>query len=382
MVYLATVDLSIRFLLLDQLVHLRQVGCEVQAACAAGPWVDDIRAAGIELYHVPLRREISPLADLVALVRLVRLFRRLRPDIVHTHTPKANLVGRLAARLTRVPLVAATEHGFYFYGMTGAARWFWVMLARLGAAWSDVVFLYNREDVETACREGIVRPDRTVYVPGGLGVDLARFAPDQDPAAARRALGLPREAPTVGIVGRLTWEKGYREFLRAAAQVRQAVPDCRFLAVGPADRQEDRDFRSFVMSLGLDDVVTFTGMRTDMPQVYAAMDVMCLPSYREGLPVVLMEAAAMGLPTVATDIRGCRDVVVDGVTGLLVPPRDHQAVAEALIRLLTDPARARAMGAAARKRAEEVFDQRLVFAQVEGEYQRRLAAKGKPWPGR
>jgi glycosyltransferase involved in cell wall biosynthesis len=375
-VYVTTVDLTIRFLLLDQLRHLRQAGYQVSAVCAPGAWTEEIRAAGIGVYPVDLRRRISPLADLAALVALVRRFRAVRPALVHTHTPKANLLGRLAARLAGVPVVVATEHGFYFYGMTGPRRRFWVWLARLGARWSDAVLLINQEDVETAHREGICRPGQSVYLPGGVGVDVDRYAGGADAHAARTALGLPADAVVAGMVGRLTYEKGYSDFFRAAVIVRQALPQARFLVVGPADRQEEAEFRRLVDSLGLTGAVTFTGMRTDLPRVYPAMDVVCLPSYREGLPVALLEAAAMGLPCVASDIRGCRDVVQDGVTGLLTAPGDAESLAAAILALLQDPERRQRMGQAARQRAERVFDQRLVFAQVEDEYRRLLSAKG------
>jgi glycosyltransferase involved in cell wall biosynthesis len=375
-VYVTTVDLTVRFLLLDQLRHLRQAGYQVSAVCAQGPWTEEIRAAGIPVHSADLRRQISPLADLAALAALVRLFRAVRPHLVHTHTPKANLLGRLAARLAGVPVVVGTEHGFYFYGMTGLRRRFWVWLARLGARWSDAVFLINAEDVDTARREGICRLGQSVYVPGGVGVDVGRYAPGADAAPARASLGLPADAPVAGMVGRLTYEKGYDDFFRAAVIVRQALPEARFLVVGPTDRQEEAEFRRLVDSLGLANAVTFAGMRTDLPRVYPAMDLVCLPSHREGLPVTLMEAAAMGLPCVASDIRGCRDVVEDGVTGLLTAPGDSASLAVAILALLGNPARRRQMGQAARQRAETVFDQRLVFAQVEGEYRRLLTAKG------
>jgi glycosyltransferase involved in cell wall biosynthesis len=375
-IYVTTVDSTVRFLLLDQMRHLQQTGYQVSAVCAPGPWTEEISAAGIAVNPVDLRRRISPLADLAALAALVRHFRAVRPHLVHTHTPKANLLGRLAARLAGVPVVVATEHGFYFYGMNGFRRRFWAWLAWLGARWSDRIFLINAEDMETARREGICRPGQSIHLAGGVGVDLDRFVPDSSVAAARAALSLPVDALVVGMVGRLTFEKGYDDFFRAAVTVHQALPQARFLVVGPADSQEEAEFRHLVESLGLAAVVTFAGMRTDMPAIYPAMDLVCLPSRREGLPVVLMEAAAMGLPSVASDIRGCRDVLDDGVTGLLTPPDDAKSLAAAILALLADPKRRQRMGQAARRRAEAMFDQRLVFARVESEYRRLLAAKG------
>ena len=255
-VYVTTVDLTIRLLLLDQLRHLRQAGYQVSAVCARGPWTDEIRATGIPVHSVDLRRQVSPLADLVALVALVQRFRAVRPGLVHTHTPKANLLGRLAARLAGVPVVVGTEHGFYFYGMTGLRRRFCVWLSRLGARRSDAVFLVNAEDMDTARRESICRPGQAVLLTGGVGVDLNRFVPDPEASHARAAVGLPPDAPVVGMVGRLTYEKGYGDFFRAAVTVRQALPEARFLVAGPADRQEEAEFRRLVASLGLADAVT------------------------------------------------------------------------------------------------------------------------------
>jgi glycosyltransferase involved in cell wall biosynthesis len=381
LVHVTTVDLTVRFLLLGNLLHLQRAGCEVSAVCAEGPWTAQVRAAGVPVYHADLRRNLSPLADLGALVALVRLFRRLRPHLVHTHTPKANLLGRLAARAAGVPVVVATEHGFFFYGLNGPSRAFWMALARLGAALSDLVFVINQEDLATA-RSGAVGPaGRYELLAGGVGVDLERFKPASPElrANARAGLDLPPNVPVAGIVGRLDPSKGQADFLAAAARVRSRLPASRFLVVGPSDRHGREAYEAQAAALGLSGAVTFAGMRTDMPAIYAAMDLVCLPSRREGLPVVLLEAAAMGLPAVASDIRGCRDVVVHEETGLLTPPGDIDALAGALGRIMVDPALAASMGVAARCRAETLFDQRQVWADLNAEYRRLLNARGVPW---
>jgi len=375
-VYVTTVDSSLRFLFLPQLAYLQRLGYRVSAVCAESGWSAEIRAAGIEVHHAALRRNVSPLADLAALAQLTAYYHQVRPHIVHTHTPKANLLGRLAARWSGVPIILGTEHGFYFYGMSGWRRAFYVALARLGASCSDAVFLINREDVATALASGICRSEQIIFQEGGVGVDLDRYSPGADTLAAKTALGIPAQAPVVGMVGRLAPEKGHADYFRAAVLVRKHLPQARFLVVGPAEPQCVAELRALAASLGLEEAVVFTGERVDLPPVYAAMDVVCLPSHREGLPGVLMEAAAMAKPVVATNIRGCRDVVTDGVTGLLVPPHDPEALARALLQVLRDADLARRMGQAARVRAETVYDQRRVFAQVEGEYRRRLQQKG------
>jgi glycosyltransferase involved in cell wall biosynthesis len=380
-VYVTTVDLTVRFLLLDQMRHLQQAGYQVSAVCAPGPWTEEIRAAGIAVRHVDLRRGISPVADLAALVDLVRHFRAVRPHLVHTHTPKANLLGRLAARLAGVPVVVATEHGI-FYGAGRLSRGFWMGVTRFGAALSDTVFVMNQDDLRTARSGEVGSPEKYALLTGGLGVDLQRFVPpsSQSRLAARAAIGLPPEAPIVGMVGfpRMDESKGHSEFLAAAGRVQSSLPSTRFLVAGTDQRRGEEIARS--LSPELSAAVTFAGVRTDMPAVYAAMDVLCLPSRREGLPVVLMEAAAMGLPCVASDIRGCRDVIAQGETGLLAPPGDVEALAGAISRILTDRDLAASMSAAARRRAEALFDRQRMWAQMDAEYRRLLSARGIPCP--
>ena len=375
--YVTTVDLTIRFLLLNCLHYLQRQSYQVFAICTPGSWAHDIKASGIRLLSVNMSRRVDPASDLVTFLRLISLFRRERPHLVHTHTPKANLLGRLAARLAGVSLVCGTEHGFYFYNLVGWRRRFHVTWARIGAACSDRVFLVNQEDVETARREGIVPPGKLRYLKGGTGVDLQRFRPQPGLGTeTRRELGIDSQTPVIGIVARLVPEKGHREFLHMARCVKNRMPQACFLIVGDGQLATQGEFEELADWLGLSESTHFLVRRLDMPQLYAAMDVVVLPSYREGLPTVLMEAAAMGRPVVATDIRGCHDVVVDGETGLLVPVGDVEALTTAVLRLLRDGGLGQRMGAAARGRAEERFDERKVFQQVEAEYRALFASQG------
>jgi glycosyltransferase involved in cell wall biosynthesis len=368
--------MTIRFLLRDCLRYLDDKGYEVAAVCSPGSWLDEVGGEGIPAYAVPMNRHVSPLADLQALTALAALFRRQHFDIVHTHTPKANLLGRLAAYLSGVPVICGTEHGFYFYGMSGLRRRFHRFWSECGTWCSDVTFLVNQEDLETARRERIVSPHKVRFLEGGTGVDLDRFRARGSRAEARKNLGFWNDTPVVGIVARLTREKGYPEFLQAAAVVREQCPSTRFLSIGPSDAADLGEFRELASQLGISRAVEFLGMRVDVPTLYEAMDIVVLPSHREGMPTTLMEAAAMGRPVVATDIRGCRDVVSHGETGLLVPPRNPKALATAITSLLSDPERRRTMGLAARRRAERLFDQRKVFSQVEAVYRQLLEQKG------
>jgi glycosyltransferase involved in cell wall biosynthesis len=307
---------------------------------------------------------------------LVGLFRRQRFDVVHTHTPKANLLGRLAACVSGVPVVCGTEHGFYFSHMSGPRRRFHRFWSRCGARCSDVTFLVNEEDMETAVREQVAPPHKLRFLQGGTGVDLDRYTSRGSRANTRRSLGIGSHCPVVGMVARLTHEKGYLEFLQAAALVLRRYPDAQFLSIGPEDAARGGELRAVASQLGISHAMHFLGVRLDMPDLYEAMDIVALPSHREGMPTTLMEAAAMQRPVVATDIRGCRDVVREPDTGLLVPLGSPEALGSALTELLSDPDRRRRMGKAARRRAELVFDQRRVFSQLESVYLQLSHEKG------
>jgi glycosyltransferase involved in cell wall biosynthesis len=194
-------------------------------------------------------------------------------------------------------------------------------------------------------------------------------------------VGLPNEAKVVGFVGRLVQEKGLLDLFAAARIVREQVPEVRFLFVGPVDTHKpDALTPDTAQEYGIGDVCYFLGMRQGMPELYALMDVFVLPSHREGFPRAPMEASAMKVPCVVTDIRGCREVVEHGQNGLLVALGDVQALAEAIIELLTDWEKARRMGEEGRRMALERFDERLVFEKVKAEYARLLQERGLPAP--
>jgi glycosyltransferase involved in cell wall biosynthesis len=378
--HVAAADMTLRYLLLNQLRSIERAGYDVAGVSAPGPDVPALEAAGVRHIPVPLTRRFSLLGDLAALWRLWRVLRRERFTIVHTHTPKGGLLGQYAALLARVPVRVHTIHGLYFPGhMKPQHRWAYVLLERLTMRFSHLNLSQNAEDIAVAVAERVCAPDRIELL--GNGIDLARFDPaTQTPArraATRAALGLSAEHKVVGMVARFVAEKGYRELLRAAQLLRRTAPQVRFIFVGPVEAAKgDALDPRIVDQLGLADVVQFLGQRVDMPDLYGAMDVLALPSYREGFPRAPMEAAAMGVPAVVTAIRGCRETVADGVTGYHVPPRDADALASSLLDLLTDDAKRLAFGRAAREKALAEFDERVVFARVEKAYETLLARHG------
>ena len=378
LVHLATTDMSLALLLGPQLRAFADAGMEVIGASAPGPYTGELAAWGIR--HEPVQhatRSNSVGDDVQALTELVRMFRRLRPDIVHTHNPKPGVYGRLAARLAGVPVVVNTVHGLYATpdGPAPAPN------ARLRAGTRRLGVLASR-----------ARPERggpgDAGPPSGAGPQ-ARSAgqrggprPLQAPArarpTARRSMAVADGKVLVGLVGRLVWEKGFAELFEAARRLRHTHPEVAIVVVGPRDPAKsnalsEEDVRA------AEDIgnVSFLGERLDVEDLYPGMDLFVLPSYREGFPRSAMEASACGVPVVATDIRGCRQVVDHGATGLLVPVRDAAALADALGILARDPARRRTMSEAAVTRARAEFDDRRVIGITLDVYQ-RLLARGRP----
>jgi glycosyltransferase involved in cell wall biosynthesis len=374
--HVTTVDLSLRYLLLNQLQRIRDEGYEVYGISADGPDVAAVEAEGIPHFAVPMTRRFTPLADLRAVWALTQLMRRERFDVVHTHTPKAGLLGQLAARLSGVPIVVNTLHGFYFHDdMKPLPRRFYIWMERVAAKCSDTILSQNREDIATAVAEGIAPPELLKWL--GNGIDVRRFdrrrLSTDTLDALRKEICLDPRAPVVGFVGRLVEEKGILDLLEAAKTVATEIPDVQFLIIGPYDQEKPDALTPDVAErYGVSERCRFVGMRHDMPELYALMDVLVLPSYREGFPRAPMEASSMGVPAVVTDIRGCREAVEHGVNGLLFPVGDSNALASALLALLRDGARRTDMGAAGRRMAEDHFDEQMVFDRVLSEYERLL----------
>lgn len=381
-VHLATVDSSIRYLLLDQLRYLAACGHDVHAICAPGPNLPVIESSGVRVHPVDLTRRLTPRRDLRTLWSIVATLRSVKADVVHTHTPKASLLGQYAALIAGVPYRVHTIHGLYLpAGVAGMRRRAFLGLERLTMAPAHAVLSQSAEDVSTCRRYSLCPRARLRYL--GNGIDVEKFVPPspEQRAQARASLGIPEDHQVVGMVGRLVREKGVLEFFAAARQVATRLPKTIFLVIGPTDTaKDDAVLESDVRAAGLDGRTRFLGQRDDLPTLYWAMDVLVQPSYREGFPRVPMEASASGIPVIATDIRGCREAVHDGVNGRLVPVRDAGALAEATSLLLSDAGTRGALGRAGREVALRDFDQRSVFARVQETYaalsagRRRIAA--------
>lgn len=328
------------------------------------------RESGVEIVHVKtLQREVSALSDLRALASLFALVRRTRPDIVHTHTSKAGFIGRAAAWLARAPAIVHTPHGHIFHSYYGALRTrFFMSLERLAARCSDRITTLTDLGARDHGEFGIAPPEKFVTIPPGI--DLTRF---QDGStrrpAARTKLGLQPADLLVGWVGRLAPIKDCATFIRACSHVVTKRPHVKFIVAGDGELQAALEEQATQLELP----VQFLGNRSDVPDLMAAMDIFVLSSTNEGFGRVLVEAMASGPAIVATAVGGVPEVVEHGRSGLLVPPADPVAMAQAVTRLLDDVDLRAAFRRQGQQRARLFAIERTVEAidQLYGELRRR-----------
>jgi len=358
------VDFTLYHFLAPLIRALGQRGHEVVAACADGPLAGRLRSEGFRIEAIPFSRRMLALpSHWRALRELQALIERERFDLVHVHTPVAALLGRIAAWRARCPRIVYTAHGFYFHEhMPAWRRWFWIALEWLAGRVTDTLLTQAEEDAQTARRLQLARGTIAAI---GNGVDPARFfaaaAGDSARHELRRRLQTPPDACVIVAVGRLVAEKGYLELFRAMAGV-----DGVLWVIGERlDSDHARDIGRALRDLRADPAlakrVRLLGRREDVAELLRAADIFTLPSHREGMPRSILEAMMTALPVVATDIRGSREEVLDGDTGILVPVKDFQALARALNRLVEDPSLRRAMGQAGHQRARALYDEVLVI---------------------
>ena len=328
---------------------------------------EDSRWEEIPSYPIDMARWITPVADMVSMSKLYRLFRKIRPNIVHAHTPKGGLLGVLAARLARVPIVIYGMRGLPFVTQSGWKRIILILTETLSCRAADRVITVSLATKEKAVAERLC-PVEKIVVPGNgssNGVDAEkRFNPKNLPvgtrADIRRRYQLPKDAVVLGFIGRLVRDKGIVELAEAWQNLRRQHSDLYLLLVGPIETQDPIPAET-LERLKKDLRVKFTGQVDDPVPYYAAMDILTLPTYREGFPNTPLEAAAMKLPVVLTAVDGCVEAVEDNYTGLLVPPKDSLALEEAIHKLLINPKMRQSMGKAGRQRVLEKFKPEIIW---------------------
>lgn len=352
-------------------------GGQVVALGGCGDGFDRrLREEGIDVRHVPVSRAgINPAADLHLLFVLIHMFRKMQPQIVHAFTVKPSVYATIAAAVAGVPVrvVTITGLGHAFTTAPRLVRFVVAFLYRTALSRADVVFFQNREDRDLFVARGLVDVHVT-RLTAGSGVDLARFAPQPLPSQGGKRPGFL-------MISRLLKEKGVREYLAAAERLKAKYPDVEFRLLGGTDSRNPSSLTGAeVDALRRSTSVEWIDEVDDVRPFIRDADVVLLPSYREGLPRSLLEAAAMGRALVATNVPGCRDVVQDQYNGLLVPVANVDSLAQAMERLIERPEDVAVFGGRARKRAEEQFDERVVIEQTLAAYAEVLNRKTQAKP--
>lgn len=346
----------------------------------SGSTEEQARATGVEFIDLPhLVRAIRPLDDLRGIWELWRLMRRGKYQIVHTHTSKGGLLGRIAARLAGVPVVVHTPHGHVFYGYYGRAltRLF-IWLERWAAGFTDRIVALTRREVAEYGTFGVAPEAKCAVIHSGI--DFAPFVREGRWREEIRAeLGIPADALVIGTVGRLTAIKGQADLVTAFARVRKRVEGTYLLLIG--EGEEHAALQTLARELGVDEGVLFSGWREDVHRVLRGMDIFALPSHNEGMGKALVEGMYAGLPAVATSVGGVPELVDSGRNGLLVEPGRPDQLAAALLELAEDEEKRKIWGTAAGERAA-AFSVESMVGKIEELYEELLEEKGIAFPER
>ena len=338
------------------------------------------RKGGVALHILPrLVRPIRPLNDLIALFQLYRFMKRGGYDVVHTHSSKAGILGRIAARMAGVEIVVHTLHGLVFHPYQ--ARWknaLYIRLKRIAAPLSDFIIAVSQKTIDGALAAGIGTPHQYVKIFSGMELDPFLEAGSRITVSeARRRLSIPEKAPVVGKIARLFPLKGHDAFLQAAARIAAEEPECRFLLVGDGILRRDLEEEARRLSIG--DRTIFAGLvpPEEVGPFIQAMDVVVHTSLREGIARVIPQAGAVGKPVVTYELDGAPEVVREGFSGFLVSPGDVEGIARRTLELLRDPSLRAEMGARGRAFAAEHYPAVRMVDAINAVYARARARKAE-----
>ncbi|MEX2220523.1 MAG: glycosyltransferase family 4 protein [Candidatus Rokuibacteriota bacterium] len=380
--HVTTVPVTLPFLA-GHVAHAKGKGFDVHALSSPGEALEQFaRGMQIDGHPVPMSRRITPLADLAALWRVVRVIRRVRPTIVDAHTPKGSLLAMIAATLCRVPVRIYHQHGLPLLTATGLRRRILRWTERTACRLAHQVICVSESLREVAIAEGLCPPGKIKVLEQGSidGIEAdGKFNPARDSTESaqvvRARYQIPQGALVMGFVGRIVRDKGLVELAQAWRVLREECPALHLLVAGPFESQDPIP-ADVEATLRGDPRIHLAGMVRDMPSIYRSLDLLVLPTYREGFPASLLEAAAMEVPVIATRIPGCVDAVRHGETGLLVPVRDVEALTAAIRIYVGDPTLRRQHGASGRDRARREFDPGMMREALFQEYLRLLGERG------
>jgi glycosyltransferase involved in cell wall biosynthesis len=373
---ITTVPISLKILLHGQLTFFKSQGFEVLAASADGREVADIRSEGIAHEVVPMTRKITPLRDLWSLARMVHLIRKFKPHIVHTHTPKAGLLGMMAAWICRVPVRMHTVAGLPLMEAQGLKKKLLLLTERITYYCATSVHP-NSVGLASFIEQTFPTTDLKVIGNGSSnGIDTTFFersaSLEENAASIRKQYGIATNEIVFSFVGRVVGDKGVRELAEAFRQMKKSISGIHLLIVGSFEDDLDPLEPAVLKFLKTDPHVILAGFQTDVRPWIMASDVFVFPSYREGFPNVVMQASCLNVPCIVSDINGCNEIIRDGDTGLIIAPKSAAALQQAMEMISADPAVRNRFAERARDHVVKNFDQKFIWAELLKEYRRLL----------
>lgn len=370
-IQLCAIDLTMKIFLDSLNKRLIYRGFDLTCVCSKGPYTEALRKEGLHIVNAPIGRKIRLYSNLKTIYSLYKLFIKERPDVLHVHTPIASIFARVAAKFAKVPIVIYTAHGFYFHNNMSLIKYslFLNIEKFMARYFTDFIFTQSDEDRVTAIKNDFIAENKIVCIGNGIDV-FGKFDPQNINALEIQKLyeefRLSREDIVVTFIGRLIREKGVIELLEAFSKI--DIENIRLLIVGDIDQGcRDQKTKNLMISKYKENKnIIFTGFRSDINNILYTTDIFCLPSYREGMPRTIIEAMSMECAVIATDIRGCREEVIDGKTGFLVNPQSAFDIQAKLELLIQNPELLKNMKVEGRKRAAKNYDEiKVVDKQID-----------------
>lgn len=372
---ITTASISLKLLLRGQFTYFQQQGFEVLTISADGIEVKDLEAEGIPHQVVPMTRKITPVQDLICLWKLIRVIQKFKPDIVHTHTPKAGLLGMMAARICRVPVRLHTVAGLPLMEATGFKQWVLKMVERITYSCAHQVYP-NSKGLLKYIKEQLFIINRPLSIIGKgstNGIDTAFFSRSPELMEKARAIRIeyqiPDDAMVFSFVGRIVKDKGIVELTDAFKKL-SSFREVRLMLVGPFEQELDPLPAEVMQFINDSNLVIKAGFQQDVRPWLLASDVFVFPSYREGFPNVVMQTACLKVPCIVSDINGCNEIIEHNVSGLIVPPKNHQALYDAMVLMATDKKRSFDFSEKAHQFVVANYDQQYVWGELLKEYLR------------
>ena len=362
---ICAVDFTLKTFIVPLIDEQIKRGHDVVSVCSNGKHTEELKEAGYQLKSINISRNFNILHHLRSTYLIYKFLNENSFDVVHVHTPIAAMIGRLAAKFAKTPLVVYTAHGFYFHeNMSFYKKYFYIYLEKIFGLFTHLLFTQSEEDAKTAIDYKLVPNGNIVAIGNGVNIKSFSLRKENISLKVRNALNIPKSAFVIGMVSRLVKEKGVEEFIKAAQILSKKDENCFFLIIG---ERQDHDHAGNVdnaISVGkevLGNRLILTGYRSDIPDLLSVMNLFVLPSWREGMPRSIIEAMMMELPVLATDIRGSREEVLPNITGELIPIKSPEKLASSMQKFLKNKTWAKNLGIAGRERALKIYDEKNII---------------------